>query len=317
MPSTSTDPAQNPTQAPAQSLTKYLEIPAHLCAQSDNGKTLWVLEPKGLLRRYDLSEGQVMRRHARIPKPRAWDVMAAHPEGRFLLLCDEDSTQLMEHALNGGDMLDLPYAGMQAAAVSPDGRTVALAHPQDGVVVINADTLGFMWQAEYSAPLQGAKPRVTFSGDGAKLAVNHGSGVGLHDARTGQILDRVAVERRDLFDFATNPTFDLWALAVYSGEDLFLADADPSVPGGWLYSRAMITAPVTALALGPGRAAWVGSSKGELVQVEPILREVFWGQTQTQPALARALEATADGSHLVSLWSDGTAKLFDLRRLGV
>ena len=67
MPSTSADPAQNPTQAPAQSLTKYLEIPAHLCAQSDNGKTLWVLEPKGLLRRYDLSEGQVMRRHARIP----------------------------------------------------------------------------------------------------------------------------------------------------------------------------------------------------------------------------------------------------------
>jgi hypothetical protein len=314
--------SQSPSPVPAQTWSQ-LEVPAHLLAQSDGGAALWALEPKGLLRRYDLASGQVQRRHAKIPTPLAWRTMAAHPEGRFLVLCDEDTTQLLEHPLSGGDMLDLPYSGIGAAAVAVTraGRCLlALAHHGDGVVMIDADTLGFVWQAEYSAIGSGAqvmRPRVRFCADGDRVAVNHGGCVTLHDAVTGRSLDRVQLEGRDLLDFGVSADWQAWALAAYHGEELLLADAEPSAPGGWLYARAVVTAPVTAVAIGPAGAVWAGTSRGGLAQVEPILRDLLTLPVEPsgRPPLVRGLEVSADGRHLISLWSDQRARLFGVGHL--
>lgn len=299
-----------------------LTFPAHLLAQSDRGGAVWALEPGGLLRRYDLRAGQVTRRHARLPNPKAWEVLAAHPEGRFLILCDADSTQLMDMPLSGGDMLDLPYSGVGGAAVGvhPSGRTlVALAHATDGVVVIDADSLGFVWQAEYSGdPATITRPKARFSPDGARLAVHHGGGVVLHDALTGQALSRLNLEGRALLDFSPNPTWDTWALAAFSGDELLVAYQEASAPGGWVYSRAVVTAPACAVAVGPGDAVWAASSRGGLLQVEPRLRDVLAAPKAAPPArapIARALEVSADGAHLLSLWSDGVGRVMSARHL--
>jgi hypothetical protein len=296
-----------------------LTFPAHLLAHSDRGAALWALEPSGLLRHYDLRLGHVSRRHAKLPTPSAWRALAAHPEGSFLILCDPDTTQLLELPLSGGDMLDLPYSGIAAAAVGvhPNGRAlIALAHAAEGVVVLDAASLGFVWQAEYSGdPATIARPKVCFSPDGARLAVHHGAGVTLHDTLTGQALSRVALEGRTLLDFAPNPAWDTWALLAAGGDELLLATLEPAAPGGWVYSRAVVTAPACAVAAGPADAAWAATTRGGLLQVEPRLRDVVSAAPGARSPTARALEVSSDGRHLLSLWSDGCARVFSAAHL--
>jgi hypothetical protein len=248
-----------------------------------------------------------IRRSAEAPEAHAvdWEVaMAVDRRSDRVVVCDPQGVRVLELALACGDIIELPFAGMRAAAFSPDGQRLALAHEEEGVMVLRGEMLELAWQAAGSDPVPRA--RVCFSASGTTLAVNTGNGVTCYESETGAVAREVAMPHFPLFDHAASPGFDGWGLLVEGGASLYTADPLPD-SDRFIHGQSILPAPASAMVWVGMDELWVATRRGELAQVEPRLRTVFEHEGEVS-----ALAVSAEGRHLASLWSDGMLRVIRL-----
>ena len=268
------------------------------CFAFDSSSDLWVLSPDGILRRLGMQSGAVERRHVEVERASTVNAMAVDVANDRVALCDDHGVKVMEYPLACGDVLELPYAGVDALDFSPDGELLGLGLRDDGVVVLSGHSMQRAWRAPYSSPTPRA--RVRFSRSGAQLAANTGDGITCYQSVSGGVASEVAMAHLPLFDHAGDAELQEWGLAVEGGAALYTAEAlaGTSQP---LFSQSPLPAPLTAMTWGRD-GLWVGTRRGEIMQVEPYLETFF---CRDEGVEIEALEISPDGRHLASLWADG------------
>lgn len=287
-------------------------VPATLFA-FDRAGGMWLADATWL-RRFDLLTGRVAR-HAQPLGLDAPLALAVAPDGTQVVLCDRDRSVHLREPLDPlrATRADLYVTGVADVAFSPDGKRLAMAHGEEGVLLVETSTMEPRWAAEFIASQQ---PILRFSTDGTRLAVNTCEAVVSFAVDDGHQLARLEPRDEALFTWSASSDLDSCDLAVDCGARLLRAanTTDSSheprtfepLPSTTTRAVALVREPAGTVlaATADGTIARIGADSPQLLtRIEPTD-----GQTPTPIRL----ELSPDGRHLASRWTDDNVRLFRL-----
>jgi len=298
--------------------TVDLILPARQC-DFDREDGLWIASDDAL-RRIDLHSGDVQRVVSGLGADGV-AALAVAPNGRRLVVADRNRCVVLSDDCRLTELDDpstaievLQVEGIVDVAFGPRGERLALAHHQEGLLVVRSETLEPIWGAGFIAAQH---PIMRFSADGLRLGINTCEAVLIYEVETGEQLDRVERENEPLFAWAADTALEELVLSTDCGDHLYRTLWSEEEAFGPLSSLPRVGG--RTVALGHGAASegvgFVGASAdGELFVLgeSAATPRLTWHIADADGVEPTRLDVSPSGRFVTSLWSDDAVRLIAL-----